>query len=55
MMEIGINELDYEDDDIIESSDGYYPDVLYPTENGEVEFVEGRCRKNLQKSLKQRK
>ena len=29
------------DDDIITSSDGYYPDVLYPTENGEVEFVNG--------------
>lgn len=29
------------DDDIITSPDGYYPDVLYPTENGEVEFVNG--------------
>ena len=29
------------DDDIIVSPDGYYPDVLYPTENGEIEFVNG--------------
>lgn len=29
------------DDDIAESPDGYYPDVLYPCENGEVEFVNG--------------
>ena len=29
------------DDDIITSPDGYYPDVLYPTENGEIEFVNG--------------
>jgi len=32
---------DDHDDDIIESPDGYYPDVLYPTDNGEVEFVNG--------------
>ncbi len=29
------------DDDIVISPDGYYPDVLYPTENGEIEFVNG--------------
>ena len=29
------------DDDIEVSPDGYYPDVLYPTENGEIEFVNG--------------
>ncbi len=29
------------DEDIEASSDGYYPDVLYPTENGEIEFVNG--------------
>lgn len=29
------------DDDIIESPDGYFPDVLYPTDNGEIEFVNG--------------
>ena len=29
------------DDDVIESPDGYFPDVLRPTENGEVELVNG--------------
>ncbi len=29
------------DDDIVISPDGYYPDYLRPTENGEIEFVNG--------------
>ncbi len=29
------------DDDITLSPDGFYPDVLYPTDNGEIEFVNG--------------
>ena len=29
------------DGDIEVSPDGYYPDVLYPAENGEIEFVNG--------------
>lgn len=32
---------DDHDEDIIESPDGYYPDLLVPCENGEIEFVNG--------------
>lgn len=32
---------DDHDDDILTSPDGYYPDLLIPLENGEIEFVNG--------------
>lgn len=32
---------DDHDEDIVESPDGYYPDLLRPAENGEIEFVNG--------------